>query len=371
VKNPSNFLENNNIDALLVSHHADIRYMTGFTTLAPHEREAYALVTKQSIYFFSDARYQEEFKVQKPSFCLSMTGLGMEKPTFILLTPDKGLVKHLQQIIVDEQIKQLGFQSEDLRWAEYTSLSKLLPTKLIATNRVLSRIRAIKQAYEVDCIKKACEISDLCLAELSKLIRPSLTEKELAWKIEKWIRYKGYELSFDPIVAVDTQSALPHYNTRRGNGKIKESSILLIDMGVRYRDYNSDMTRMFFVGKQTDEVINSYTILHKVQSKTIRFIREGMECVEADSFCRSQLTDQGLDHYPHSTGHGIGLDVHEYPKISAVSKDVFRRHNVFSIEPALYMMDKWGMRIEDTVCINVKGKVEVLTKFNKELTLLH
>ena len=224
-----NALNQNNLDALFVTNFYNILYFTGFRTLVPHEREAYAFVTKKSTYVFSDGRYIDNLKFEIRN--LKSNGKNTK---FKLLTTEKGLMKHLQEIIAEEKIVKMGFEREDLKWSEYNTFQKTLGVELIAQDRVGIKIRAVKDTQEIGKIQKACEIGDECLHDISKTLRKGLTEKEIVWNIEKWIRDQGYETAFDPIVAVDANSAVPHYDPKNGNGRVKRGSLVLIDMGVRY-----------------------------------------------------------------------------------------------------------------------------------------
>ncbi|MBI4973685.1 aminopeptidase P family protein [Candidatus Roizmanbacteria bacterium] len=346
------------VDALFITNFYNILYFTGFRTLVPHEREAFLLVTKKNAYIFSDGRYERH--TPSPS----------QEGNFKLLTPEKGLMKHLQEIIAEEKIVKMGFEREDLKWSEYNTFQKSLGVELIPQDRVGVKIRAVKDAQEIAKIKKACEVGDECLRDISKTLREGSSEKEVAWNIEKWIRDKGYEIAFDPIVAVDANSAVPHYDTKNGNSHVKSNSIILIDMGVRYDGYNSDITRMFFMGKQPDEVIGAYETLLSAQTKTIRYLSKDHKLADVDKYCRQLITDNRLPTYPHSTGHGVGLEVHENPKVSGTSEETFQSGNIITIEPGIYLPGKWGMRIEDTVAITSNKQVKVLTAYPKLLQVL-
>ena len=197
------------------------------------------------------------------------------------------------------------------------------------------------------------------------------SEKEIAFKIEFWLKEKNYDLSFYPIVAIDKNSAVPHYDTRGGNNERgKKSSIILIDYGAKYRDYHSDTTRMIFAGKPTNEMINTYNNLLIAQEKTIKQLGFDNNPVSIDQYCRKLISDKGLPIYQHSTGHGVGLQIHEYPKISFTSTDVLLPNQVVTIEPGVYLDGKWGMRIEDTILIKENRQMEVLTEFSKEMLII-
>ncbi len=351
----------NKIDAFLVSGFYNILYLTNFKTLAPQEREAWVLIAENKTYLFSDGRYLDKLKVKSEKL----------KVEYRLITPEKGLAHHLQEIIRQERIRRLGFEAEDLKFNEYGSLSKKLNgIKLVPLNKKISQLREIKKRDEIQKIKKACEISTRCLKEIIKTVKIGQTEKEIAFRIEYWIKGKGYEAAFDQIVAVDQNTATPHYDTKSGDAKIKKNSILLIDFGSKFQDYCSDMTRIFFVGRPTNELENIYNKLLDVQKKTTKQISQVLQLKAMDRFCRRELQKNGLPNFPHSTGHGLGLEVHEFPSISSKSKDKVVENQVFTIEPGAYYPGKFGMRIEDTILVGKDNQPIILTKFPKEAIII-
>lgn len=362
-------LREKNLDGLLVSDFYNVYYLTGFKPFSSESREAFVLVTDKNIYLFTDGRYinkNSKFKVQT-------LRIGGQSSKLVLKIIDykNSLVVHLQKIIESEGIEKMGFEADDLKFSEYELLKEKLPLKeFVSTEKIILRLRSVKSDEEIKNIAKACKITDQCLREISKMIKIGMTEKELLFLIENWIRQKGYGLAFDPfIIASGKNSAIPHYNTRDGNGKIEMGSFVLIDFGVNYNNYLSDVTRIFFIGKQTDEVIKTYNALVKVQQATIDNLEKVVDLKSADEFCRKEFEKNGLPNYPHSTGHGVGLEIHESPKISPNTVDKIANGQIVTIEPGVYFEGKWGMRIEDTVCIK-NGQTKSLTKFPREFAIL-
>lgn len=356
-------IKQNNFDAFLVSNFYNILYLSNFKTLTENEREAWFLITNKNAYLFSDSRYLDN-KVNFRTDAFSTK----------LISPEKGLLEYLKEIFEKEKIKNCALEGDNLKISEFNFLKKNLPKiNFINTEKLLIKIREIKDVEEIKKIKKACEISDKCLSEIIKNIKVGQTEKEIAFKIEFWLKEKGYDLAFYPITAIDENSATIHYDTREGNNKkIKKNSLILIDFGAKYQNYLSDMTRIIFIGKPTNEQINVYHKLLNAQKKTIAYANQSgkqdreNKIKNIDIYCRQLLTKSYLlPNYPHSTGHGVGLEIHEYPKISPVSEDKLLKNQVITIEPGVYFQGKWGMRIEDTVLIN-KNQVEILTRFDKK-----
>ena len=350
-------LEKKGMDAFLVSNYYNIFYLSEFATLVDNEREAWLFVTSKSQYLFSDERYLK----------------NQESKNFRLLTPENGLIKQIQNIVKDEGIEIIGFEGEDLKFLEFQKFNEYLKnTKLVTTDRLIIKQRAVKDSHEIKNLKEACLITDQCFEMIIKNIKIGVTEKEIAFRMELYLKEKGYDFSFYPIIAIDKNSAIAHYNTRSGNNeKVKDGSVILIDFGVKYKKYLSDMTRMVFAGQIDNEIANTYQKLEIIEEKTIQHLatlksRNNYSCKNIDKYCRELLIDQGLPTFSHSTGHGVGLDIHEYPKVSYTSDDELKPNQIITIEPGVYLNNKWGMRVEDTVLIDENMNPVVLTKANKK-----
>ncbi len=346
------------LDALFISNFYNILYLTGFKTLAPEEREAFVLITRKNVYLISDGRYLKKLITNSEEFFETK-----------ILTSEKRLIHHLGEIIKSEKIKTLGFEAEDMKFNEHQTFAKKLAVKLVPTEKIIRQLRAVKDEEEVKKLKKTCAVADQCLSEIVKTIRVGQTGKEIAFKIEFWLKQKGYSISFQPIVAVNENAVIPHYNTQSGSGKVKVESLLLIDYGAKVDDYCSDTTRVFFIGKPTDSLANVYNKLLESQEKTIRQIKKIKNLKDVDSFCRKEFDKNKLPNFAHSTGHGVGLEVHESPGVSFQSKDILQPNQIFTIEPGVYLAGKYGMRIEDMVWVK-NTSVEVLTRFPKKLSSL-
>lgn len=341
------------IDALLISNYYNILYLSGFKTLVDNEREAWLLITKKGEYIFTDNRY------------------ASSAHNIRYISSEKRLTKHIQEIVDEEEIKTIGFEAEDLKFLEYEAFKKNIDSaELIPTEKLTMKLREVKEGYEISKIKNACRISDLCLEEIIKTVAIGKTEREIAFNIEFWLKKRGYDLAFYPIIAVDENSAIPHYDTRGGNNrKIRAGSIILIDFGAKHEDYLSDMTRMVFVGRPENQIAGSYEKLLQVQKKSISRINSESILKNVDLYCRKTLDEDGLPNFSHSTGHGVGLEIHEMPKVSPLTDDRKKEGQVITIEPGVYLPGKWGMRIEDTVLVGKLG-AEVLTKSSKKLLII-
>ncbi len=349
------------LDGFLVSNFFNILYLTSFKTLTTDEREAFVLVTEKNCYLFTDERYASRDKN------IVVENLTLQTK---LIEPGKGLITHLQEIVDKERLKTLGFEAEDISYFEYQNLkSKLVIVSWQPTTQLVVQIRGVKDEKEIEEIAKACQIGDDCLVEVSHEVKTGMSEKEIAFKMEMYLKSRGFDWGFDPIVAIDANSALPHYNTKAGHGIVKKDSVILLDYGIKYHDYLSDITRMIFMKETPREIIKIYHQLNDAQIKTVDMIKEINKLSEVDLYCRNLLVDNKLPSYPHSTGHGVGLEIHEYPKVSFNSTEVKKDGQILTVEPGVYFPGKWGMRVEDTVVIQ-EGMAKSLTKFPKSLLIV-
>ncbi|MFZ2206059.1 MAG: Xaa-Pro peptidase family protein [Microgenomates group bacterium] len=351
----TSLLQTAKTDAFLISQFYNVLYLTGFEPLSPHEREAYLLLVNGKKIIITDGRYVGE----KHS----------DDSELYILKPKERALEVIGRICSESNVKVLGCEMDDLKWGEQIQLEKT-GMELLPFAQILSPYRSIKTDEELFAIKQACHIGDQVLKDITPYIHPEQSEKEIAWLLEKMVR-EGYgaQIAFDPIVAVDAHAANPHYNTKQGEGVIKDGSILLIDFGVKSHNYSSDITRMVGVGGVSDEIKNTYAKLLEVQKKTVAYVNTAAELKSIDTFCRNELQKNNLPNFSHSTGHGIGLEVHEAPRVNIISSDIKKVGQVFTIEPGIYIPDKWGMRIEDTITVSEEG-VEVLTRFPKALVLV-
>ena len=230
-------------------------------------------------------------------------------------------------------------------------------------------LRSVKSEQEIADITKACEITQKAFYEAIQQIKVGITELELKEKIDSLcISYGAESSSFDTIVAFGANSAVPHHVT--GKTKLTANSVILVDTGCVCNGYRSDLTRTVFFGEPTEHFVNCYNAVLQSNQIAIDNITEGMSCIKADSFARDFLAEHNLSQYfTHSLGHGIGLEVHEYPTLSPKCDDVLKNNMVFSIEPGVYFDGQFGIRIEDTVVLTKNGIKRLFTD-DKKLVIL-
>lgn len=360
-KNVQSNIASQKVDAFLVTDFYNILYLTGCKTLSPHEKEVKLLVTPDTVFFITDTRYETEARI----YFQNTKGIVV-----MIHGPDRTFIQILTDIILQKNIRHLGFEKHDLSYAWYEYLQKALPnTNMQPISNDVMQYRNLKDDDELAFMRKAAVYTDECLKDIVSYLKPGAYEHEIIHHMEDWIRKRKLDFSFDPIVAFDEHSALPHYNNKVSDGVLKKNSIILIDLGITYNNYCSDITRVFFQGKPTEEQKKAYDELLSIQKKTIDSLYLNIKMEDIDAVARQGLVDKGYPTIPHSTGHGVGLEVHEGIRAARTVTETLQNNMILTIEPGIYYEGKWGMRIEDTVAI-IDGRAETLTKFSKELTVL-
>jgi Xaa-Pro aminopeptidase len=340
------------LDALLLSQPGNILYISGFTGSS-----GWLLISEQNAILATDFRYVEQAKGETPDFEIIQT--------------KQELRDWLPGLVSDLGWHKLGFEANFISYDSYHKLSEAIKTKqvnleLIPTTGIVEQLRSIKEPEELGFIIKAAELVDIAFEQAKALIRPGITEKEAAWEIEKFLRQEGSEgMPFEIIVASGPNSALPHARTTEKT--ICSGEPVLIDMGARISGYCSDFSRTLFLGKADKTFQEIYNIVLKAQNTAIERIESGMDASQADRLARSVVEQDGYrDAFGHGLGHGVGLEVHEFPRLGPTSSDSLANGMVFTIEPGIYLAGQGGVRIEDMVVLE-NGKVRVLTKAKKDL----
>lgn len=332
-------LTSKKIDALLISSPSLIIYLTGYSGFSAYEREAYLLITQTGQYIITDGRYTEAVKEHIPHFTL--------------LERTHSFTELLQQFFLTHSISSIGFEENNLTVAEYKMFSgfvkKMEPIHL-------DTVRIVKENEELSSIQHACSIGDNAFTHLLTYIKPGMTEQEIALELELYIRKQNGFLSFPPIVAFGKNSAVPHHHTSQD--RLKKNDVILLDFGVLYDNYCSDMSRTIFIGEYTQEQKKVYITVLKAQQQATNFISDHLEKSKkisaslVDQQARDYITSQGYPPIPHALGHGIGVEVHEAPTLSVRSKQLLEEGMVFSIEPGIYLPGEYGVRIEDLFTIH-------------------
>lgn len=376
LKNLRDKLGIKNTDALLISSISNIIYLTGYNGFSNEEREAYLLITKNAQYIFTDSRYSIAIEEKVSDFILLK--IGAQKP----------FLKILEDLIKDENIVSLGIEAKSLTVIEYLAIKKIV--KCNPVDSILQEAREKKEEIEINSIKKACDIGDNAFKYILGKINEGISEKEIAYYLENYIRQNGGEPSFRSIVAFEKNAAIPHHLTGDDVLKNKTGQYVLMDFGVKIDNYCSDMTRTIFFGTPSSTQILIYNTVKESQEKAIKLIisnyrqknntkinyhkstminQKGISASKIDKIARDYIISMNYPSIPHSLGHGIGLDVHEYPSLSPKSKDFIQNGMIFSIEPGIYIPSIGGVRIEDLIAIR-NNVPEILTHASKNLTII-
>jgi Xaa-Pro aminopeptidase len=263
---------------------------------------------------------------------------------------------------------RVGFDDADMRVKSHEGLVKELPegTELVVASGLVEGIRAVKDDHEIDAIARAAMIADSIYVSLAEEGLVGRTERDVAWRIEQLAREGGASgLSFPSIVAAGAHGALPHAEPR--DVKIEVGQLVVLDLGVIHDGYCSDCTRTFATGPISDSARSGYELVLDAQLKSLAGVVVGAECKDVDAIARDVISADGMgENFGHSLGHGVGIEVHELPTLSAKSEGTLVAGNVVTVEPGVYVEGEYGVRIEDLVVVAEDGP-RVLTPFTKEL----
>jgi len=331
------------LDGFLVAEAKNMQYFTGFSggsmLLVPRDDE--------SILFVYGVNY-EAAKVETKNASVELVKQG------------ESLIKKIIERLGDLKIRNVGFDS--LSASAYLKLKESSRgIRFKDANDVVWTLRKVKDPSEISLMKKAAELTSLGMRKASEIIRAGMSEREVAAEIEYAMRKNGSDgVAFDTIVSSGPNSAFPHGGC--GDRVIKKGDLVVIDMGAKYRDYCSDLTRTFIVGNPSDKQFQIYETVRKAQGLAVKNARAKVKASEVDRVARDYISKAGYgEYFVHSLGHGVGLDIHEPPTLSPKSKDILMEGNIVTIEPGIYIPGFGGVRIEDTVLI-LKDAVEKLTE---------
>lgn len=340
------------IDALLVTHAANRRYLSGFTGSA-----GALLVTADRSVLLSDFRYQTQAAREAPAW------------EFTLLPNAAGLAAQLPALVHETGVRRLGFEAADATVAQFrgwqwAALDAGQRIEWLATEGLVEQLRTLKDATEIATLRQAIAITDEAFAVVRSLLRPEMRERDAAWELEKAMRERGADgLAFDSIVAAGDNGARPH--ARAGDDLLGAGRPIVMDFGAKLAGYHADMTRTVILGEADEQFWNVYNTVLEAQRYAAAHIRAGMSGQQADALARDRLAQAGFGGaFGYSLGHGVGLVIHEGPRLAQTSADMLAAGAVFSIEPGVYLPGWGGVRIEDLGLLTDTG-VEVLTQSSK------
>ena len=352
------------IDALLVTSLPNVRYLTGFTGSS-----AMVLVTGDALAFTSDGRYRTQAGEQ-------LAAAGVEAHIEI------GATVTAQRDALGAMLapsSRLGLEAHAVTWAQQRDFARALTGQelagpesagheLVPTDGLVELLRRVKEPGEVARIRAACAIADDALAALLPTLADGPTERDFALDLEVEMRRRGASgNSFDPIIASGPNGAKPH--ARPSARRIGRGELIVIDFGCIVDGYCSDMTRTVSVGDPGPEARRVWDVVRDSQWAGREAVRAGADCAAVDRACRDVIVAAGWgDSFVHGTGHGVGLEIHEAPRVAASARDTLESGSVVTVEPGVYLPGVGGVRIEDTVVVTPDG-ADPLTEFPKDLVL--
>ena len=351
IQKVQNKIQEAKLDGFLITFLPHIRYVSDFAGSA-----GICLITNKSNYFISDGRYTQQ--------------ASEEVKSYKLYTATDGLFSEISNQKLFKNNSHIGIDGNTLILSQLKELKKLFPkVHFIPKANFIDEIASIKDEFEIEQIIKASAITDRVFEKVLEIIKPGIRELDIAAEISYLQRTFGADKdAFEPIVASGTNSALPH--ARASTKIIRKSEMVTLDFGCVVNGYHSDMTRTIFVGKPKPKAVTIFNIVLEAQQKAIAAAKPGISVIKLDSVARDFIKDAGYGGYfKHSLGHGIGLQIHEQPKISASNKATLRAGNVVTIEPGIYIPNFGGVRIEDDIVIR-NGYADIITKATKEQIVL-
>ncbi|MGM0409285.1 MAG: aminopeptidase P family protein [Bacillota bacterium] len=351
IKKMRDLMENENINALLISKDVNRFYLSGFTGSS-----GLILFTPKDNYFITDFRYTEQ--------------AGAQTEGYKILEVNRNIPEKINEILKEDNVEELAFESTSVSYDKFKEYDKKFEnTNLVATKELVKKLRIIKEEKEIEKIKKAVEITDKAFDHILDFIEEGKTEREIALELEYFMKKNGGQRNaFDFIVASGKRSSMPHGVA--SNKKVENGDFITMDFGTFYEGYCSDMTRTVVLGEVSEKQKEIYNIVLKAQREVIKNVKAGMTGKEMDSIARDIIEEAGYkDNFGHGLGHGIGVEVHESPRASYTSDDELKEGMLVTDEPGIYLPDWGGVRIEDDLIITKNG-CEVLNQSPKELIVI-
>jgi Xaa-Pro aminopeptidase len=340
-------LADNNLDAVVISQPENRRYLSGFTG-----SKGVLFISPERAILAAPFVYLEQARKQAPAF-ESVRFQG----EFAEVWPD---------LVAEVNVRRVAFEGAHLTVAEHAQLAAGAEgVELMPMEGIVEGFRAIKDKDELDIIRKAVALADAAFTHIVEFIQPGMTEREVAWELEAYMRTHGAEkVAFDLIVGAGPNGAMPHHEV--SERVIGEGEPIVMDLGARVDGYHSDLTRTICLGQPDERFTEIYALVLQAQLTAEAAIRGRIVAGEADNAARQVIAEAGYGkQYGHGLGHGVGLAVHEEPFIRQGAEEVLKPGMVFTVEPGVYLPDWGGVRIEDMVLVREDG-VEVLSRASKE-----
>lgn len=340
----------NGAEGALFNDHVNRRYVSGFPS-----SDGVALCYEGGVALFLDMRY-----------AVAAENAGLDEDVRVIRC-ESGLMETVKTFVADKGLKKLIIESTAVTVDSLEGLKKAMPdTEFVPVKNICGEARQIKTAGEIACIRKAQSITDKCFSHILGFIKEGLTEREVAAEMEYFMKKNGADgLAFETIAVSGKKSALPHGVP--GDELLTVNGFFTMDFGASYGGYCSDMTRTVVLGKADDKMRHIYNTVLEAQKRAIDAIKDGASCKAVDAAARDYIYAQGYEGYfGHSTGHSLGLEIHESPACSTRSEATLRSGMLMTAEPGIYIEGLGGVRIEDMVLVTDKG-CENFTASPKEL----
>ncbi|MEX2288606.1 MAG: Xaa-Pro peptidase family protein, partial [Planctomycetaceae bacterium] len=337
------------VDALLVTNFTNVRYLTGFSG-----DDSYLLIGRDACLIISDSRYATQIREECPGLDLSIR------------RPGKPMTDAVAAVVRRLKPAKLGFESTSTTVAQWQALTeKVKLLELVPLAGLVEDLRAVKDRHEITAIREAIRQAEQGFDEWLSALAPQMTERQAAFDLEHAMRRAGANgASFPPIVAVGSRAALPH--ARPTQTKLLTADFVLVDWGAtNEQGYKSDLTRLVVTGKISPKLAKVYRVVIEAQRRAVKAIRPGVRCCDVDAVARRVIDGAGHGRFAHGLGHGIGLDIHEGPRLGPASADELKPGMVVTVEPGIYLPGWGGFRIEDDVLVTSDGH-EVLTSVPRE-----
>lgn len=342
------------LDGVLLTGEHNRFYASGFASTGA---DGVALVTQKGNFYFTDSRYIEAVENVVENAAIGMVRRG------------KGYVAWINEAIELTGIKRVGFEDETMTVAGHRLYSETLRAELLPASSFMQNLRARKDARELECLEQAQRIAEKALAQILTELRPGITEKEVAARLQYLMLHFGAEkMSFDPIVAGGPNGSMPHaVPTDR---ELRSGEFVTMDFGCVYRGYCSDMTRTVAIGQPTEEMKKVYDTVLSAQFAGLAAARAGATGAEIDGAARRVIEEAGYgEYFGHSFGHGVGVEIHESPSAAPGNDQSLPAGSVISAEPGIYLPGRFGVRIEDVVVLE-EGGCRNITRAGKQLLCL-
>lgn len=350
------------LPALLVSQPESRRYLSRYAAkdIPPRDSAGYLVITEERQVVLTDPRTEAQAAAQSPTF---------EVRTYRAGSPMSAV---LRDLVAELRVRTIGFDANHLPHGAWRELSDALDdvATLVPAPAIVDRLRMVKDPDEIETLRASIDLNEAAFAHLARTLRPGITERDLAWELESYVRTHGGEgVSFDPITVGGPNSAIPH--AQPSDRPVRADELVLFDTGALLDGYCSDMTRTVCIDSVSPKLGEIWQIVVDAQAEAEARARPGMTGAELDAVARGVIQAAGYgDQFVHGTGHGVGLEIHEPPWITPTrGVDVLEPGMVFSIEPGVYLPGLGGVRMEDLLLLTENG-AEVLSTSPKKLKLV-